>query len=585
MKIEETPSPLRRRLRYCLIALAAFAVTVGLFYAEEDVRGWQAMKKCKQELAAEGVDLDWKKSIPPAVPDNENVFGVALMQDWFVRKDTPKPRLYSPPWSNELPQKMTFPGWNNTNRSIVAHVIIGLPGTNAPAGSTVINGDNPQARFQIMQLVTNMFGPIVIDPVGAFYTKVPFSQLRPAQIFLQCQTQPGEADLKKLVPVGIISGTNYGQWAFEQGRVENFQPGSCDVTINIPGTASEYLEWWKTFESDMHTIREALKRPYSRMIGDYSKPENIPIPAFVNIRATAQRLVASARCHLLLGQTEEALDDLTFLHNLCRRVLEENKPMTLVSAMINVAIRGLSAQVVDEGLQAHVWNESQLAALEKQAQQVNLISPVAAALRLERFHICYRLYTDTPAQFLSLVTSKSTHTFAEMYLTIVRELIPRGWAWQNMANAADVYRPAMGLYDPTNRAVFPDKVDEADKIFYRHVRALGHAWPPYFFMAAFGIPNYARAAQTSIRNQTMIDHALIVCGLERYRLVHGAYPPKLDDLVPQFIDVIPHDIIGGQPPRYHLNPDGTFLLYSIGWDQKDHGGDPKSDYVWPEKFQ
>ena len=86
----------------------------------------------------------------------------------------------------------------------------------------------------------------------------------------------------------------------------------------------------------------------------------------------------------------------------------------------------------------------------------------------------------------------------------------------------------------------------------------------------------------------------MVCGLERYRLAHETYPPKLDALAPAYIDELPHDIMNGEPYRYRLNADGTFLLYSVGWDQVDEGGtvgyradDPKrinyetGDWVWP----
>ena len=43
----------------------------------------------------------------------------------------------------------------------------------------------------------------------------------------------------------------------------------------------------------------------------------------------------------------------------------------------------------------------------------------------------------------------------------------------------------------------------------------------------------------------MANEAQIVCALERYRLAHGEYPGTLDALSPQFIEKIPHDIIGG----------------------------------------
>ena len=74
------------------------------------------------------------------------------------------------------------------------------------------------------------------------------------------------------------------------------------------------------------------------------------------------------------------------------------------------------------------------------------------------------------------------------------------------------------------------------------------------------------------RNQTLANEAFLACGLERYRLAHGQYPDTLDALVPQFAEKLPHDIIGGQPLKYHRTADGQFVLYSVGWNEKDDGG-------------
>lgn len=46
------------------------------------------------------------------------------------------------------------------------------------------------------------------------------------------------------------------------------------------------------------------------------------------------------------------------------------------------------------------------------------------------------------------------------------------------------------------------------------------------------------------------------------------------------------EIIGGQPLSYRRTGQGRFLLYSVGWDGKDHGGVPgqavaQGDWVWP----
>ena len=69
-----------------------------------------------------------------------------------------------------------------------------------------------------------------------------------------------------------------------------------------------------------------------------------------------------------------------------------------------------------------------------------------------------------------------------------------------------------------------------------------------------------------------MDMARVACALERFRLAQGNYPETLDALSPQFIESLPHDVIGGQPLKYHRTDYGQFALYSIGWNGKDDGG-------------
>ena len=65
-------------------------------------------------------------------------------------------------------------------------------------------------------------------------------------------------------------------------------------------------------------------------------------------------------------------------------------------------------------------------------------------------------------------------------------------------------------------------------------------------------------------------------------------------LVPEFLTAIPHDPMSGKLLIYRLRPDGAFLLYSVGLDGRDDGGDPRPgaggkpglweglDAVWPD---
>lgn len=73
--------------------------------------------------------------------------------------------------------------------------------------------------------------------------------------------------------------------------------------------------------------------------------------------------------------------------------------------------------------------------------------------------------------------------------------------------------------------------------------------------------------------QTMMDESVIACALERYRLAKGGqFPESLAALSPDFLATIPHDVVSGEPLKYHA-VDNAFTLYSIGWNEKDDGGE------------
>jgi hypothetical protein len=75
--------------------------------------------------------------------------------------------------------------------------------------------------------------------------------------------------------------------------------------------------------------------------------------------------------------------------------------------------------------------------------------------------------------------------------------------------------------------------------------------------------------------------------LKRYELRHYQLPATLDQLTPDLLQTVPIDCMDGQPLRYRPNADGTFLLYSVGENGVDDGGNPSlekgvtsSSYYW-----
>ena len=93
------------------------------------------------------------------------------------------------------------------------------------------------------------------------------------------------------------------------------------------------------------------------------------------------------------------------------------------------------------------------------------------------------------------------------------------------------------------------------------------------------------------RAQVVIDHVQIACALERYRLANGRFPESLDALAPKFISQLPHDVINGGAYKYRRAADDKFVLYSIGWNERDDNGTSETlknknvdrhngDWVW-----
>ncbi len=61
----------------------------------------------------------------------------------------------------------------------------------------------------------------------------------------------------------------------------------------------------------------------------------------------------------------------------------------------------------------------------------------------------------------------------------------------------------------------------------------------------------------------------------------ASIPRSCPELVPAFLSRVPVDLVDGQPLRYRLKDEQHFLLYSVGLDGKDNGGDPAEG---PDEF-
>jgi len=572
-----------RILRRVLIGVAIFATLIAIFYTEEDWRGWHAWENCKRELEAKGAVLDWDKYIPPPVPDDQNFFKASkkIAFSFVHSRNDAEAEFYAKQVRFEfVPTKTNSFSILDTTKVgpvTVAKLIVISPGRTALEFATnhiFVKLNDPAARGEAGEWIQNTLGEMANGSAGFKFSEFQLSNLPPAQIVVQADSPPSVGDLEHLISADTI--TNIGHLHVEGTGIKGvFRVLLTGVHITA---AADYLRWSDQYAPDFDEIREALKRPYAQIDCDYSLPYEIQIPNFVTMRSLAQTLAQRAQCYLLTDQPEQALRELSLLND-SRRITEggpTGQPMTLVAAMINVAITGLYMETIAGGFQKDAWQEPQLAALQEQLKEINLPSIVFQAFESEPAATTHTLET-VPKTALTQWFSSGTKW--ALIPKIKCALIPRGWIYQNMATSARLVRQQTEGCDLVNELIQPRKFGDLTREM--NVIAL-----PYKFIAVAGIPNFAKAWQTTAHNQTMVNEAQIACALGRYRMAHGEYPGTLDALVPQFIEKLPHDLIGGEPLHYRRTSDGKFLLYSVGWNETDDGGQDggkdfaKGDWVW-----
>jgi hypothetical protein len=103
-------------------------------------------------------------------------------------------------------------------------------------------------------------------------------------------------------------------------------------------------------------------------------------------------------------------------------------------------------------------------------------------------------------------------------------------------------------------------------------------------------PSFGRAWDSALEALTLNELARTAIAIKRYSLRNnGRAPSALTELSPAMLNQMPTDFMDGNPLRYRLKPDGTFLLYSVGRDFRDDGGNTtlashnKSSRPWDGK--
>lgn len=383
-----------------------------------------------------------------------------------------------------------------------------------------------------------------------------------------------------------------------------------DETTNVwPGLRTEFERHRATLEQ----IRAALSRPVLVADLDYSQGYHLLQPHLPRLKYASLWLAWGAMLNLHEGRPEDAVANLLAAVRLAGRFKDE--PL-LISVLVRFAMTPIALAATWEALQSPEVSETALAALQKEWEAVDFSAQIEAALRMER-----AMFRDALAEMRSSrpsavavatqlrPTAAALEELKELAKTALhdpgqglREIAiryPAYWAWRwwwsyedelvAMKSAQAAIGALRALRRDKNLQQALARLDaETARIRREHPRA-----GRWFSSNPFDLNRSVLLRQGTVEIQRNLVVAAIA--LRRYQFRHGALPDALEALAPEFCAGMPLDPVNGQPLRYRRLPAGGFLLYSVGENGADDGGDPSPpenvrtrvwwqgrDVVWPQ---
>lgn len=328
------------------------------------------------------------------------------------------------------------------------------------------------------------------------------------------------------------------------------------------------------------------------------------------IMPCAQMLCISVNTALHKGDRDLAMRDLLLLVKLVSKQMRE--PLTLVQ-LERARVANLAMDTTWAALQMPGWTEAGLSALQSAWEGCDLQSDMARALEMEQ-----------ALQLAQFDTFKQTPNALNRYLLFF-ENSTRGSADRLLHPSAQDWF-LCHVYAPVWKFAWADLDEYLSLNHSQETIRLTHLVQTNFWTSVVNSPllQESGSAYSSERTpswfnqkrflfaqpvmranlyfagmaamtQTGCEMTRAAIALERFKLRENRLPSALEDLIPVYLPVVPVDRMDGKPLRYSLQSEGFYLLYSVGRNGTDEGGDSGSrqtgqvlgldqfapDLVWP----
>jgi hypothetical protein len=516
--------PLRRLFAWLLarrfLVLGAFITLIALVYAVENWRGRRAWQDFKREREAKGERFELAAYVPPPVPADQNFFETPLWED-----------LHFVGTNGSV-------AWQDPDREgKIVFSIYGPDGNKAPGTVGWMKGLHVDLAAWQGFYRGNSNSPPEVAPVAGSDAAAREAFRRRYGLETKAPNPP----------------TNYFPVAKEA------QTPAADVLLAL-----------SRFETNRQLLIASIDRPQARFWVNYDAGYAMLLPHLSRVKGTVQFLSLHANAALKSGDTAMALQDVTLALRLQDNVRQEP---ALISHLVRIAVLQIALQPVWEGLSDHQWSAADLSKIENELTKLDFLADYQSAMRGERacnlWGVDYmrKAGFDGWAELADPNTSAGGTGVGQCLARAMCKLIPSGWYDQNKLSISRNHdRYILPSVDRETRIVSPAVAQQAQSALASQGIRI------YDVFSRMLMPAVAGAVSKFARAQTSVDLALVACALERYRIANGQFPDTLPALVPKFMSKLPHDVINGEPLKYHRTADGRFVLYSVGWNGTDDGG-------------
>jgi hypothetical protein len=318
-------------------------------------------------------------------------------------------------------------------------------------------------------------------------------------------------------------------------------------------------------------------------------------------KRAAQRLETAALCDLHHGDIASAVENLRAMLALVKAMRDER---LVISELVRIAMASIALSVNWEVLQSTNLTDGQLTDLQNDWMTVDFVRGEENALVMERltgeitlakqrssnaelqqeFDLSRRaresMGLPSPDESLWDEASMTTRVFMWRYW----------WSYPDELRSLKGYEVLLNTMQSadTNGSFQNALLNQGTALDRLGISKLSNSFDSLFSgetdfhsMLSESIVTLAGVARKTMRAEVAKQVTLTAIALKRYQLKHGNYPNDLNSLVPGFVAKVPLDPVDGRPLRYRRNADGTFLLYSVGENGLDDGGNP----AFPKYFQ